>query len=112
MSRKTNSEELAVILARYQTHGKHFCVAAEDARDFVKIAGSLARLAEKQCNVGLTDRDEKRVSGLMNRIRAVLDERYTSEIVASFERDPRGYVVRLKFPNGENNTWTNDFGIG
>jgi hypothetical protein len=114
MSRKTNSEELAVILARYEREemGKHFSIVADDARAIVKLARRLANYAEQECNGTLTPRQTTMQQNALNRLCLIVRDRYDSRIEVTLQGDPRGYVVRFKFPNGENNTWSNDFGIG
>ncbi len=113
MSRKTNFEELAVILSRYEKDdSKHWSLCAEDARKIVRLALKISRHAENMCNRETTDREQNACRKALETIRTLVSERYDSRIVVSAEMDPRGYVVRFKFPNGENNTWNNDFGIG
>lgn len=47
--------------------------AAQDAAELCRLANSLNRLNENACNVGLTERQERRKQNLQTRIKTVLE---------------------------------------
>jgi hypothetical protein len=114
-----NIARLAVILSRYtkQTQRAHL-----DAIALAKISRQLHTLAEKQCNVGLSQRDDARRVSLDRKVLRILydggyaiREAYpgaaTSDIAYAVQGDLRGYCLRLKFPGGEFNTLGGDYGV-
>lgn len=115
-----NVARLAVILSRYSKLGFHQCAA--DAVALAKIGAQLHKLAEAKCNVGLTERQQaKRVSLDRKVLQILFGGQYaivdahtnacTSRITYEVRGDPRGYVLRFKFPGGESNNWGGDFGV-
>ena len=83
------------------TGGNRFDLAHEVA-ELLALAKRLDRYNETECNYGLTPAQEKRVENLEKRIRAMCD---TWRIGVKFNGDPRGYAVRLMFPDQSYNTW-------
>jgi len=68
-------------------------------RSLCRDAARLRSLAERDCNVGLTEKETKRRDAIENRIAnsvADLDGMWTVE----FSGDPRGSVARLIDPDG------------
>lgn len=73
-------------------------------------ARALSKLAEAECNTGLTKRQQAREEVLQKRIAVLLK---TYGLRATFSGDPRGYVVKIVGLPG--NTWGGDsegFGVG
>lgn len=105
-----NIAQLAVVLSRYTKLG--FLMCGHTAVRLGEIGRTLHRLAEKDCNKGLTERDAERWRRLQAQALAALQELNCREsITVSTQGDPRGYVLRLKFPRGESNNMGGDFGV-
>ena len=75
------------------------------AKLVVGKARTLTALAIAACNRTLTDKEDKRK----------IDEQYwiiklvtPYGVTVNYGGDPRGFVVKLQFPNGESNSWGND----
>ena len=77
-------------------------VPADVIFDVLRDARTLHRLAEKDCNYGLTDTDRKREEHCEARTAGRLA---AYGIVAQFSGDPRGAVVKLRLPSGRSNDW-------
>ncbi len=77
-------------------------VPSDVIADVLRDAGTLHRLAEKDCNVGLTEADAKREETCEARTRGRLA---AYGIVTEFSSDPRGAVVKLRLPSGKGNSW-------
>jgi len=60
--------------------------------ELVKISNSLQRIAEKDCNYGLTERDVKRRNNLEKK---ALDYAANFGLACYFHRDPRGCALHL-----------------
>lgn len=75
----------------------------------VRTAGRLRRLAEKDCNYGLTPRDERAWNRAVDLVKTQCQAiGLTAELV--LHGDPRGYVLRLRFADGTFNTWGGEEG--
>lgn len=84
--------------------------------EFCRDCRALTKLAEEECNRSLTEKEEKRRDRLRADVEAYCK---TVGMVADFYGDPRGYVVKVKWPDlGENtpsNTWggpVDGWGVG
>lgn len=97
MSYKRDSIEFAATLG---AEG----VPSDVIHDVLKDAAALHRLAEKDCNFGLDERDQSRENVCQARTSGRLAA-YGIQTV--FEGDPRGAVVKLKLPSGKGN-WFGD----
>lgn len=73
-------------------------VAARTASAMASIASALHTLAEHDCNVGLTSRQENRRENLQSDLLTLA--RYC-ELDAKFSGDPRGAAARLTDPNDD-----------
>lgn len=115
---------LTALLTKYH-HDPLGREASTDASTLLRCARTLQRHALRRCNDPLTDAEEKRLDRLdhqaeteVQHIMALYGAR------ASFDGDPRGYVVKLHFPPKPGmpydgrvpaNTWGGDecgYGIG
>ena len=77
-----------------------------DARHLQGIAGSLHRLAEYDCNHGLSDRQETRMDRLFEEARALL-EGYN--LYTYHQSDPRGWPLLVdRKPIAESDTYRPD----
>jgi hypothetical protein len=82
----------------------------QDASEIHAHARQLHKLAEADCNTGLTKRQQAREDLLQRRTVALLEP---YGLKAKFGGDPRGYVVKILGLPG--NTWGGDsegFGVG
>lgn len=76
----------------------------------LRNAVSYQRLSELSCNQELTTRQKSRARSLEAAIRAGAA---SLGLGVTFTGDPRGFVVKLQFPDGASNTCGNDgWGIG
>lgn len=73
-------------------HAGHCGISMGDARQIMRASVSLSSLAVAQCNREWTDRDERRVESLREKIIGICRRH---GITAGFSDDPRGYVVTL-----------------
>lgn len=80
--------------------------AAFDAARLCSLARAHHRLAETECNREMTTRELARQVNIRLTIREILVE-YGIESV-NFSGDPRGYTVKIHFPDGRGNTWGGD----
>lgn len=99
-----DNAKLLLLLGKYRRPER---TAAEVARDFVSLlrdSRAIARLAEAECNRGLSGREEAREEALRARIAALVSEGYDG-LTPRFGGDPRGYVVKLVCRDGEHNSW-------
>lgn len=78
---------------------------AAAAISLLSAAGRYQRLAEHACNRELTQGEQRRQGVLEAHIRSTLQP-YGCGV--TFSRDPRGFVVKVQFPDGTSNTWGND----
>jgi hypothetical protein len=110
---RTNTQE-AVLSAYIASIGKRAPrEAAQDAAELCRLATSLNRLNEIDCNFGLTERQERRKQNLQTRINSALER--AGLVLNHFESDPRGYAVYLDLPDGSYNTLggrESGYGIG
>lgn len=110
---KENLERLAQLLVRYRSAERFPEDAWGDAKVIHRYARMLTRLAEKDCNEGLSPPEqaaEKRYQTIINLIVA-----HYEGCSVKFDGDPRGYCVKVFFPGGESNTWggkEEGFGVG
>lgn len=80
---------------------------AFDAGKLKSLARAHNRLMETQCNRELTVREMSRVGSVRDAIIAILAE-YSLSLKVNFSGDPRGYTVKIHFPDGRGNTWGGD----
>ena len=106
---KVNPEaELAAKLALIRFDGtKNAHQIAYDAGLLCGLARSHNRLMETACNRELTPRENKRVTALRTVIDDVLAF-YIGRGKTKFDGDPRGYTVKIHFPDGRGNTFGGD----
>lgn len=76
---------------------------ANIAAKIMRQAATIARLAEKDCNEGLTEADRAKDKLAEIAIRKLCDE--LPGVKPKFSGDPRGYTVKLLLPSGLYNTW-------
>jgi hypothetical protein len=101
---RTNTQE-AILSAYIASIGKRTPRdAAQDAAELCRLASSLNRLNEIACNLGLTERQERRKKNLQTRIKAVLER--AGLVLYHFNNDPRGYAVYLDLPDGSVSDWS------
>lgn len=74
---------------------------ANDAFLLIRYASSLSNYAVQDCNVGLTEKQDKAVDSIRKRVAQITE---TYGVKATFSGDPRGYVTHLHFPSGIYNT--------
>lgn len=76
----------------------------------IRLARSYQRIQETACNRELTPREKAREKSLERRL---TEEAKARGLGITFSGDPRGFVVKLQFPDGASNTWGQDgWGIG
>lgn len=83
-------------------------VVSIDAATLVAIAKRIESLAVKSCNIGLTERDEKRWENLKAEAVAIAAG---YGLTVSAHGDPRGFVVRLHGDGIWQNGWGAGFGV-
>lgn len=101
------TEDNARLLLLFGKYRRPERTDAEVARDVVSLlwgSRALTRLAEAECNRGLSGREETREKALRARIAALVSEGYDG-LTPRFGGDPRGYVVKLVCRDGEYNTY-------
>ena len=96
--------ETHVFLLRASRSTLSHYTAQQLLRAIHRDAHRLISIAEKDCNVGLTPRDEMLRTRARDRVRKHLAELCGRKVKVTFEGDPRGYVVR--FWNYNDNTET------
>ena len=72
--------------------------------ELLAYAQRLHHYAETACNYGLTPAQEKRVTNLETKVKAICAD-LDLAISVKFNGDPRGYAVKLMLPSGDFNTW-------
>ena len=85
---RTNTQE-AIVSAYIVSIGKRTPRDAQDAAELCRLANSLTRLNELDCNSGLTEQQERRKQNLQTRIKAVLEQ--AGLFLNHF--NPRAYAV-------------------
>ena len=95
MSKQEMREEFVYLMAREG-------FPRYEARLIMSYAGTLHRLAERACNVPLTEASLDRIQQLRTRIKRILKP---YKITPRFQDDPRGAVVKLQVPSGVTNDW-------
>jgi hypothetical protein len=75
---------------------------AEDLNWLHRQEATLHRLAEKQCNEGLTESDERRVDNIE---KFVTDALALYHIPVRFNHDPRGGSIRMIMGERISNNW-------
>lgn len=77
-----------------------------DAERIMRASATLTRLAEMQCSVEMSEREAKRVER-QEATRAALVDRICAPygFKAIHGGEPRGYIVKILFPDGKYNTW-------
>lgn len=105
---KVNPEaQLAAKLALIRFDGtKNAYQIAYHAAKLCSLARAHNRLAEVACNRELTARDIGRVEYIHAAIKAILEPYGITRV--SFSGDPRGYTVKIHFPDGRGNTMGGD----
>lgn len=98
---------LAAELARRRPDERPY-VAAIDAALLQRIGRALAALAVKDCNAGVTPRDEKRRERLATEA-ATIASWYGLSVTC--HGDPRGYAMRLHGPDLTRTGWGEGFGV-
>ncbi|OFX03301.1 MAG: hypothetical protein A3E78_12255 [Alphaproteobacteria bacterium RIFCSPHIGHO2_12_FULL_63_12] len=98
---------LAAVLALRRPTERPY-VAALDAAALYGLARQVEALAVKECNVSLTERDERRRERLREKIEIVAG---WYGLTAKCYGDPRGYVVRLHGEGLPQNGWGGGFGV-
>jgi hypothetical protein len=87
--------------------------ARDEIQDMVRYAKSLHKIAEHDCNGTMTTRMERQSENTEHKIQ-VIAKKYG--LRATFDGDPRGYVVKLHSPKSDvYNTWggaESGYGIG
>lgn len=108
-----NTEWLAAILAWSAgrrvgpEHSPYYCAKA--SAELVKIGRALVNLAVQECNHGLTERQTTR---RFNLVRRAQDLAADFGLTATWNGDPRGYVLKLHGPDlPSNNMGGEDFGV-
>jgi hypothetical protein len=111
MRDKTQEAVLSAYIASIQKRTPR--EAAHDATELYRLASSLHRFNEIECNCGLTERQEQRRQELQEQVKAVLDR--AGLTLNHFQGDPRGYAVYIDLPDGSYNSFggrENGYGIG
>ena len=106
--------QLVLLLGKYRRDGRRDNEVASDAAALKRKAESLSRLAVEACNRGLTEREERRVEAMQDRLASIVINGYEG-VRLRFGGDPRGYVVALVCRDGEHNSWggaESGWGIG
>lgn len=106
---KANPEaELAAKLALIRFDGsKNAYQIAGDAGLLKSLARAHNRLAEAECNREITSREIRRRQSIQAKIIEILKP-YIGDGRVRFSGDPRGYTVKVQFPDGRGNTWGGD----
>lgn len=104
MSTSKDIAAFAVVLTQNDPKGKGAPAAiAADATSIWQLAARLQHLAEQECNRDLTDSEKRRVERGEKAVRELL---LPYGGTPQFDGDPRGCVVKVRFPGGQRN----DFG--
>ena len=74
------------------------------ARKLCRLATAHHRLAEVDCNYGLSAVEERKNRRIENQIKALCQSVHIDPI---FSGDPRGTTVKLKLPSKRTNDWGN-----
>jgi hypothetical protein len=72
------------------------------ARTLMRYAATAQRYATLECNRGLTTAERERCNA--NRLR-IAAWQVLAGMSVDIDGDPRGYVVKVHFPDGSYNTW-------
>jgi hypothetical protein len=107
----TNLQQLTNILGNNYREGGPSVIRSASA--IHKMARSLHRLAEIECNGETTPRQAKRTENLERDVAALLIACGATAVHQN--GDQRGYAVNAVFPTGDYNTWggkDDGFGIG
>jgi hypothetical protein len=108
LENSTTPFRLAILLSRQRPNNPEHLTALDAAR-LMKLAKQLASLAVAHCNVGLSERQEKREENIAAEIKTIAG---WYGLKASTSGDPRGYVVRLEGGLAPKSGWGDGFGIG
>lgn len=98
----------AMLMTRAEGGAHNINLVAIDAGTLLRIGRAIAGLALKQCNYGLTDRDEKRWENLKRDASAIAS---TYNLTITAHGDPRGFVLRLHGDDIYRNGWGDGFGV-
>lgn len=103
MSTSNGIAAFAVVLTQNAPKEKSGPTAiAADAVSLWQLAARLQHLAEQECNREITDSEKRRIERGEKAVRELLLP-YGGE--ARFDGDPRGCVVKVRFPGGQRNDW-------
>jgi hypothetical protein len=75
---------------------------SSDVEQLLKLSRQHLRLQEAKCNRPWTMSDETKETKLRERATAIIE---SWGFKALFTGDPRGYTLRILFPDGKYNTW-------
>lgn len=78
---------------------------ADLARTILRNAATHHRLAELDCNGGLTPKQARQSDACEQRIRAALADLGPGFGVGEFSGDPRGATVKITLPSGYGDSW-------
>lgn len=105
---ESRASELHLAVMLYARRPVREYLAAIDAAVLQKIGRALSVLAVKECNMGLSEADEKRREKLATQA-ATVAAWYGLTVAA--HGDPRGYVLRLHGEGVERNGMGDGFGV-
>lgn len=92
--------------AREREEFKALCLenglTADDALAILRDANTIQRIAVEECNRELSEQEKQADKRAVNRIRVRCAR--VAGVVPSFSGDPRGAVVKIRFPSGEWNS--------
>lgn len=84
---------------------------AEKAAEIIRLAHGLHRVCEADCNDGGNPAREKREARMLAKVTALVAEVVPGAEV-KYQGDPRGYVVKIKFPADQpSNEWGGLWGV-
>lgn len=63
---------------------------------------ALHHLSERECNIGLTEKEQRREQSIENKVRAIAED---LGFKVNFNGDPRGGAIRFILPTKESNGW-------
>jgi hypothetical protein len=88
--------EFAFLMARHSSATIH------DLQRIMRYGSSIGRIAEDQCNRGLTPEEELKLLRLLKKVSTICK---SFGAVAVFQNDPRGCTVKIQVPDGYTNDW-------
>ena len=93
-----------VMLSRYSKPGQSNEQVGNAIAALRRHAERVAKHAENECNREVSAHEQRRAQAHQEAVSALLAEHFEG-VRATFEGDPRGYVVKLHCRGGEYNTW-------